>query len=377
MTTPMRHRPLGRLLPAIVPAILAVSIFLATTPTASAQFSPFAPTAIPGAGIGTGAFSPFASEVNPFGGYGYGGNLFGDTGGALFGYSQVLKAYGQVLTAQEYSRIIREQGMQAKFDTARKKFDLEMYLRANTPSFADEQGRIAKITLKRIQIASMPVEMLTGKAQNILLDDIRKFPLKKAAMDPLPLNEDVVSHLNVTGKSQGIGMLRDGGKFNWPTVFDFVAPETRAVIDRQTQLLVAGAMQGKVDYQLLDDLNSRMDDIRSRLVKMINELPANSYLDGDRFLTEFQMARLGVQEGQAPVQVKFQQFVKGGKTMQEVADYMVANGLRFAAASYPDEAAYRALHSAMVAFDIVLNTENASGASTEPALKSEVPGAET
>jgi hypothetical protein len=366
MTTSMRHRPVGRLLPAIVPAILAVSAFLATTPTASAQFSPFAPTAIPGAGIGTGVFSPFTPNAGlPYGGY---GNLFGETGGALYGYSEVLKAYGQVLTAQEYSRIIREQGMQAKFDTARKKFDLEMYLRANTPSFADEQGRIAKITLKRIQVASMPVEMLTGKAQNILLDDIRKFPFKKAAMDPLPLNEDVVSHLNVTGKSQGIGMLRDGGKFDWPTVFDFVAPETRAVIDRQTQLLVAGALQGKVDHQLLDDLNSRMEDIKSRLAKMINELPANSYLDGDRFLTEFQMARLGVQEGQAPVQVKFQQFVKGGKTMQEVADYMVANGLKFASAAYHDDAAYRALHSAMVAFDIALNTETRV-ASTEPAPK--------
>ena len=80
------------------------------------------------------------------------------------------------------------------------------------------------------------------------------------------------------------------------------------------------------------------------------------------------MARMGIQEGQAPVQVKFQQFVKGGKTMQELADYMVANGLRFAPAAYHDEAAYRALHSAMVAFDIALNTETRV-ASTEPAPK--------
>ena len=371
MTTALRHR---RFLPVIVPAILGLSAFLATAPTASAQFSPFAPTTVPGvgSGIGTGMFSPFAPNeaINPYGGYGYGGNLFGDQGGALYGYSQVLKAYGQVLTAQEYSRIIREQGMQAKFDTARKKFDLEMYLRANTPSFADEQGRIAKITLKRIQIASLPAEMVSGKAQNILLDDIRKFPYKKAAMDPLPLNEDVLSHLNVTGKSQGIGMLRDGGKLDWPTVFDFVAPETRAVIDRQTQALVAGALQGKVDRQLLNDINGRMDDIKSRLAKMINETGGGSYLDGDRFLTEFQLARMGIQEGQAPVQVKFQQFVKGGKTMQELADYMVANGLKFASAAFRDEAAYRALHSAMVAFDIALNTETKVASTTEtPAPK--------
>jgi hypothetical protein len=247
--------------------------------------------------------------------------------------------------------------MQAKFDTARKKFDLEMYLRANTPSFADEQGRIAKNVLKRIQIASMPLEILSGKALNILLDDIRKFPLKKAAIDPLPLNEDVVSHLNVTGKAQGIGMLRDGGKLDWPTAFDFVAPETREAINRQTQRLVASALQGNVDRQLLVDIDSRMEDIKTRFVKMVNEMPGSNYLDGDRFLTEYQLARIGIQEGQAPVQVKFQQFVKGGKTMQEIADYMVANGLKFASAAFHDDAAYRALHSAMVAFDIALNTE--------------------
>lgn len=176
-------------------------------------------------------------------------------------------------------------------------------------------------------------------------------------MDPLPLNEDVVSKLNVTGKSQGVGMLRDGGKLDWPTTFDFVAPETRAAIDRMTQTLVAGALQGKVDRQLLDDIHGRMEEIKGRMVKLINEMPASSYLDGDRFLTEFQMARIGILEGQAPVQVKFQQFVKGGKTMQEIADYMVANGLKFASANFHDDAAYRALHSAMVAFDIVLNTD--------------------
>ena len=135
--------------------------------------------------------------------------------------------------------------MQAKFDTARKKFDLGDVSAGQHAEFSPtSRARIAKITLKRIQIASMPVEMLTGTGpETSCLDDIRKFPLKKAAMDPLPLNEDVVSHLNVTGKSQGIRhMLRDGGKFNWPDRVRLRRPRD-PVIDRQTQLLVAGAMQ--------------------------------------------------------------------------------------------------------------------------------------
>ena len=127
-------------------------------------------------------------------------------------------------------------------------------------------------------------EQLSSEALNILLDDIRKFPLKKANMDPLPLNEDVVSRLNVTGKNFGIGMLRNGGKLDWPTGLDFVAPETKSAIDRLTQKLVASALQGKVDRQLLEDINGRMEEIRGRLVKMVNEMPAGPYFDADRFL---------------------------------------------------------------------------------------------
>src|SRR3954452_20430152 len=104
--------------------------------------------------------------------------------------------------------------MQAKIDTARKRFDFDLYVKANTPTFADEQKRIAKNTLKRIQVSSNPIEIANGKALNILLDDVRNFPLKKAAnFDAIMLSEDVLKQLNVTTKTVGVGLLRHGGKF--------------------------------------------------------------------------------------------------------------------------------------------------------------------
>lgn len=279
-----------------------------------------------------------------------------DAGGVLYGQAQMLQAYSGIIISQEQARILREQAIQAKLDTARRRFDFELYIKANTPTFADEQKKIARNTLKRIQVSSNPVEIASGKALNILLDDVRQFPNKKANMDPIVLSTDVLSHLNVTTKNFGVGILRNNGKFTWPVALvDFVPADVLRTIDRQVQIAVANAAQGKIDGQVLADINLRMNDIRTELVKRVNDMPAGKYLDADRFLNDFREARQALEEGQFAVQDRFHRFIQGGKTIQEVADFMVTNGLRFAPATPADEAAYRAFHSALVSFDMALN----------------------
>jgi hypothetical protein len=52
--------------------------------------------------------------------------------------------------------------------------------------------------LKRIQTQSTEAEIVSGKALNILLDDMRGYPGKRLAVDPFALSEDVLRRLNVT-----------------------------------------------------------------------------------------------------------------------------------------------------------------------------------
>ena len=61
---------------------------------------------------------------------------------------------------------------------------------------------------------------------------------------------------------------------------------------------------------------------------------------------------------QAPVQAKFQRYIEGGRSVQEIADYLVTNGLRFAPATINDEAAYRAIHTALASYDVAMNSQN-------------------
>lgn len=316
--------------------------------------NPYSPVA--GAG-GMGMANPYAPNAgfdpyyNPY----YTPNLGG--GGVLYGEAALLNSYATVVTSQEQARILREQAMQAKIDTARKRFDFDLYVRANTPTYADEQKKIAKQTLKRIQVASNPAEIASGKALNILLDDVRNFPNKKANMDPLLLSDEILKQLNVTTKNVGVGILRHDGKFVWPTAVAEVVPlDMQKTIEKQVEIAVRDAAKGKVDGQLLADIGLRMDEIRKTFARKVNDFPTARYLEGDRFLNDFRDARQGLEEGQMVVQDKFNRFIQGGKSMQDIADFMVANGLKFAPGGPSDEAGYRALHSALVAFDIALNT---------------------
>ncbi len=317
----------------------------------------------PGVGIG----------INPYAGGGYdpyNSPYFGTMGGGsvAYGQAELLKGYGTAIINQEQARVLREQAMQAKIDTARKRFDFELYVKAMTPTYADEQKKIAKNTLKRIQNNSNPAEISNGKALNILLDDVRMFPLKKAAMDPISMSDDVLKQLNVTTRTAGVGLLRHEGKFNWPAALvDIVPADQLKAIEKQVQIVAVNAAAGKIDAQVLADLNTRMDEIKRTLVKRIDDVNTGKYMEADRFLSDFRDARQGIEEGQMVVQDKFTRFVQGGKTVQEVSDYMVANGLRFAPATVYDEGGYRALHSALVAFDIALNT----GPSSSDAEKSQ------
>src|SRR5262249_4784468 len=117
-----------------------------------------------------GLYNPLAASINPQlnpGGYGspygidpslaYGGSASGGGyGGGYFppygypyqlypfeGYFQgtadIMKAYGTVLKDQEQARILHEAAKQAKLDTERKRFDLNRYIKENTPTFTEEQ----------------------------------------------------------------------------------------------------------------------------------------------------------------------------------------------------------------------------------------------
>ncbi len=327
------------------PALTTANPYTAATgnPYAPGVANPYSPTGFPT------PYDPYAA--NPYLPY-YG------AGSVLQGAADVLRAYGTVITSQEQARILRETALQARLDTKKKKFDLEMYIKANTPTYTEEQAKIAKMTLKRIQSNSSEPEIVNGKALNLLLDDLRKHPGKRAELTTFGLSEEVLGHLNVTKNAASLGILRNHGEFTWPVVFqeNFQADQLH-LIESQAKTLVKNAEKGKLDANLLKDMRDQIDKVRDQLFKKVNEIPTTQYLDAKRFLNDFDDARVALERGEAMTQVDFQKWSGGGKNLQQLVDYMVSGGLRFTTATQGDEFAYRSVYSGMAALDVALNSQ--------------------
>jgi hypothetical protein len=54
-----------------------------------------------------------------------------------------------------------------------------------------------------------------------------------------------------------------------------------------------------------------------------------------------------------------QKFVRGGKTAEQVAEFLIKSGLTVAPATPGDEAAYNALHTALANYDVGVNAQTA------------------
>jgi hypothetical protein len=308
----------------------------------------------------TGAYdnsNPYSSSL----GYGAFANPAVGPGYALMGQADVMRAYGTVITSQEQARMMREQYYQAKLDTQKKKFDLDQYIKANTPTYVEQQANIAKQILKRVQLQSSPGEVSEGKSLNVLLDDAAKYP-GKTPVSEVTLDKDMLSHINVKPSGVGqssLGLLRNGGKLNWPVALtELLSPEVRGEMQAKAQALAQSAITGKEpDHAAARDLGQMIDKASNQLLKRANDFGTTEYLDAGRFLSDLEASRRAVDRGTASAQVAFQKMVNNGdiQTMNDLVNTMVRKGWRFAPALPTDEAAYRALYSALVSYDVALN----------------------
>src|SRR5262249_53315965 len=129
--------------------------------------------------------------------------------------------------------------------------------------------------------------------------------------------------------------------------------------------------KGNFPRNMLQDLDRFLVSAEEKLARKVNDIPVGEYLEAKRFLSNFQAARVALQNGEGAAFLKFQKWVRGGKTIQEVADYMVQEGLEFASAVAGDEAAYRALHSALASYNVEVNSQLAGSASAMTSKTSE------
>jgi hypothetical protein len=327
-----------------------------------------------------GGYSPYYSGgySNPYGGYspqgsygtyGGGNNPYYSNGyGGDYGYLNggLLNAYGNLNLQQEQARLLREQVEQAKLDTKKKRFDTLAYIRDHTPSWGEQQAKINRQIFFRIQNLASPAEIWSGKSLNVLLQNLKKFADAKLPIAASSIDEDTLKHLNVTAKYGNLGLLRNNGAINWPVALadpDLTSKEERKRIEKETQRLFRQATNDKVDGATLLNLQNKMEEIRELLIKNVNRIPTPQYMEAKRFLNDFDSALRALREGDAAPYFDFQsKFASAPRTADELVRYMAKAGLKFAPATNGDEAAYQAVHDALVGWSVAL--ENLVAAAT-------------
>lgn len=362
-----------------LPPVMAGNPYGMGGPVVTTSFPPINPY---GGGQGSNVYGQGGSGTNP---YGSGGASGGDLSnpysaalqgsgsttsnpyisytpdpytGLLYGSADMLRASASMNMGFERARILRELAIRASLENRKQRFDLERYIKEHTPTLTQDQEKVAAETLRRVQKLASPGEIAYGRSVNILVKDLAKYRDKKATFDGEPIDEDILKHVNVTNGEYGpnLGFLRSG-QFNWPAALQDLVPEReRSEIEDLARSLYDLAIEGKSIDQLRN-LELRVARLQTMLQDRRNELGSGEYLAARRFLNDFQSAARALRQGIAPRYAAFLRFIRGGKTAQEVAKYMIDHGLFFAPANAGEEWAYQALHYALASYDVAVNAQ--------------------
>jgi hypothetical protein len=152
-------------------------------------------------------------------------------------------------------------------------------------------------------------------------------------------------------------MLRDG-RLTWTPVLRRAAfDKDRKEADRYVVELTRPGSGGS--DAALDGLASSAERLRSELKRQVAEVPPNDYIQAVRYLNQLHDTLRAAQQAGGAGQLRGAPAVRAGNVGDLVAQ-MGRQGLRFGPAAAGDEAAYNALHQALLACDSGLSRMTAS-----------------
>jgi hypothetical protein len=351
----------------VVASIIVVGIVVPSVHAQAVFRVPDGDPAVYGAPNRVAGFQP-APLYNPSYAYGPYSNYYDPYGGFLNGAANVIGAQGQLEKDLVQADIMRQQREQAKVDTRRKAFDEYLYERERRPSIEDDREKERLVAVRRARNDPPLTEIWSGKALNDLLVATQHMQAQGRPGPTVPIDEDVLQKINLTSGASGnasLGVFRDGGQLTWPFALRTSRFKTeRAKMDKLSMQAFQQVRGGEVDADTLTAMNETVDKLYADLKKNISKISSNDYIKAKRYVGEIEKSLKALDDPNAS---KFatRKWAAKGETVQQVVMNMTRDGLRFAPAIQGDEAAYVAMHRAMVAY----YTMPAAGQAWDPAAK--------
>jgi hypothetical protein len=356
---------------------------LAQVPPYAYGYNPYSYSTItPGSFLGgynVGSYSPYASAYSPYGvnpylstGYsspgatgGYGGG-YGSGGGygnpyvssadpysgSLRGTVDLTTASGKYLAQTQEARLTQNKADEGKLSLRRKIWDEAEWERKHTPTAEDVRLHEMRYGLARA-LANPPAnEIWSGKALNDIFDNLRDRADTTRGPN-VPLDEDLLKKINVTAGTGGnIGLLKNDGNLHWPIELqdrDFAAEreELNKLFAEAVRQIKFNDAAGTATLKGLIANQKRLHEKLNR--KSARDMTPTESIRARRYLDEIDEAIKALQDPNVGNFFKQTWAVKG-KNVAAVVRYMTEKGIKFAPATSGTEDAYRALHSALVAY---------------------------
>lgn len=282
---------------------------------------------------------------NPY--YGFG------PGAYLAGAARVINAQGQYLRQSEYARVLREKAYQQYLISQKQAFQLSKYIEANTPTYTETLEKNKGMRERRILNNPTQSEIDSGEALNVLLSLLKQMGDQGIIGPPVSLNPDTLKKVSVTSNEDktNIGMLRNGGKLDWPLPLqrNSLAKDLEKSIPTMVSEFKKGKADSKLYYKVRHEVVRLRDVMKNRYAN--EKLDASSYLVADDFLEKLSRAVYGLEKPGAARLLKGDSQPQG-RNVQELVSNMSEKGEKFAPASPGKESAYNALYNALSSYAV-------------------------
>jgi hypothetical protein len=273
----------------------------------------------------------------------------------LQGAADVTIANAQYYQIIEQARIIRAQADREALLTRRATLEQQDYERREWLKYHDPdtvRRQDQERDLRRSLNDPPPTEIWSGQALNALFNDIQRAETSGARAPSVPLNTDMLARINLTTGTtfRGAGMLRDLTRFNWPLGLRRSAyQKDRQQIEELARTAVEQVMSGNLDFDVVQKLDDAVNSLTSTLKDSTPDMTPTQYIQATRFLRELRESLKVLQDPNVANYFNSKWKARGA-TVAELVQNMSSQGLRFAPAASGDEAAYTALHRALVTY---------------------------
>jgi len=270
----------------------------------------------------------------------------------IFDAADVIRAESESWVKWQEARLKGQEIRAAKNQNSMQEFYNWLERRELTPTLEDERELRRKEELRHI--LNLPLDERPSAATlNFMLDDLQKLRASGARAPQIALNPETLLGINFTpsNKSGSIELLKKGGVLQWPLALqgsEFQAQ--REILASQLAPVIHQAVSGQADASRVAEMKAAVKQIRLQLAANVATIPTPEHIQAKRFLDRLDDGLIVLQQPDARYYFSGR-YSAQGRTVGELVQDMTNKGLRFGPPE-DDQAAYLALHQALVAYHV-------------------------